>query len=240
MQGLKITREIRLLHRRGLNQCPILARHNMQTPSTTLSATLIALIWRIFTATTTRTFFQPDEFYQSLEVAHHAVFGYGHLTWEWSANPPIRSIVFPALYMPIYWLLKATKTDDTVLLVSIVSFLPPMVPDSTLDYSSESPSRCFRSSDGYQHPQARERSSRRPICQHCRSYLNPFVLSIPDGPQFYLSLSSFFHLLCLGRTLSNSVETCLTTAALCFWPWHLAGRNNSYGFIPLALTYFNY
>lgn len=220
----------------------VLTRHIpwMQTPSPTLSAVLIALAWRIFTAATTRTFFQPDEFYQSLEVAHHAVFGYGHLTWEWSANPPIRSIVFPALYMPVYWLLKVTKTDGTELLVSTTRSLLSMVFNATLDYSSESPSRCFRSSVRHQHPQAREGSSGRPICKHCCSYLNPFLLKIPDGPQFYLSLSSFFHLLCLGRTLSNSVETSLTTTALCFWPWHLAGRNNSYGLIPLSAAYLNY
>lgn len=29
------------------------------------------------------TFFQPDEYWQSLEVAHVYVFGYGYKTWEW-------------------------------------------------------------------------------------------------------------------------------------------------------------
>ena len=48
----------------------------------TKSAILIALAWRILIAVSTCTFFQPDEFYQSLEVAHRAVFGYGRLTWE--------------------------------------------------------------------------------------------------------------------------------------------------------------
>jgi hypothetical protein len=33
-----------------------------------------------------RTFFNPDEYWQSLEVAHRLVFGYGHLTWEWAAG----------------------------------------------------------------------------------------------------------------------------------------------------------
>lgn len=41
-----------------------------------------------------------------------------------------------------------------------------------------------------------------------------------DGYKFFLSLTSFFHILALTRTLSNSVETSLTAAALCFWPWH--------------------
>lgn len=78
----------------------------------------LALAWRVFVASFTITFFQPDEYYQSLEVAHREVFGYGHLTWEWTSNPPIRSIFFPALYMPIYWLLKATGLDETYAIVS--------------------------------------------------------------------------------------------------------------------------
>lgn len=36
-----------------------------------------------------QTFFQPDEFYQALEPAHHLVYGYGHLTWEWRDLPGI-------------------------------------------------------------------------------------------------------------------------------------------------------
>ena len=83
----------------------------------TKSAILIALAWRILIAVSTCTFFQPDGFYQSLEVAHHAVFGYGHLTWEWSASPPIRSVFFPSIYMPVYWLLKVTGLDSGPLLV---------------------------------------------------------------------------------------------------------------------------
>ena len=42
----------------------------------TKSAVLVALAWRIL-----RSSQRAHEFYQSLEVAHHVVFGYGHLTW---------------------------------------------------------------------------------------------------------------------------------------------------------------
>ena len=78
---------------------------------------LVAVVWRVLIAVLTDTFFQPDEYYQSLEVAHRVVFGYGHLTWEWTSNPPIRSISFPALYMPVYWLLKKTRLDETYAIV---------------------------------------------------------------------------------------------------------------------------
>lgn len=72
------------------------------------SITRIAITVRVFIALFTRTFFQPDEYFQSLELAHHLVFGYGNLTWEWLAPNPIRSIVYPALNVPIYWLLKVS------------------------------------------------------------------------------------------------------------------------------------
>lgn len=64
--------------------------------------------FRVVVALLTRTFFQPDEYFQSLEPAHVAVFGYGHLTWEWLTDQPVRSMIYPALNIPVYWLLKVT------------------------------------------------------------------------------------------------------------------------------------
>ena len=75
------------------------------------------LLVRLINASWLQTFFQPDEYFQSLEVAHHLVFGYGALTWEWVSARPIRSIVYPALNVPVYWALKALRLDDTELLV---------------------------------------------------------------------------------------------------------------------------
>lgn len=78
-----------------------------------------AIIVRVGIAILTRSYFQPDEYFQSLEVAHHLVFGYGHLTWEWVSPEPIRSVLYPALNTPVYWLLKISKLDQTNLLVRI-------------------------------------------------------------------------------------------------------------------------
>src|SRR5882762_4658639 len=61
----------------------------------------LALVVRVSVALCTRTFFQPDEYFQSLEVAHRVVFGYGALTWEWLSPRPIRSILYPALNIPL-------------------------------------------------------------------------------------------------------------------------------------------
>ena len=82
-----------------------------------MQCSTLALVIRVTIALATRTFFQPDEYFQALEPAHYLVFGYGDLTWEWTTKPPIRSILYPALNVPIYWLLKFFRLDGTSLLV---------------------------------------------------------------------------------------------------------------------------
>ena len=110
------------------------------------STTLFAIVWRVAVAVATQTFFQPDEYFQSLEVAHHAVFGYGHLTWEWLATPPIRSVIFPFVYVPVYWVLKQSGLDNGKLLVSLcLVYVCIYRVNSTLrlDFSSQSSARCL-------------------------------------------------------------------------------------------------
>lgn len=87
-----------------------------------MSVALLAIAFRVYNALATYTFFQPDEFFQSLEVAHRMVFGYGKLTWEWQPITAIRSPAYAALYVPIYWLLQRTGLDETSLLVSLLPY----------------------------------------------------------------------------------------------------------------------
>jgi hypothetical protein len=78
---------------------------------------------------TSRTVFAPDEHWQSVEIAHDIVFGYGFKTWEWQdqrgegensgwGNGPIRSILYPAMFVGPYWILKKLGLDETPLLAS--------------------------------------------------------------------------------------------------------------------------
>jgi phosphatidylinositol glycan class B len=76
------------------------------------SSTLLALAVRVLISLFTRTYFQADEYFQSLEPAHHLVFGYGHLTWEWMAPSPIRSIFYPLVNVPLFWFLKITGLSE--------------------------------------------------------------------------------------------------------------------------------
>ena len=63
------------------------------------------------TACLSLTWHNADETWQSVEVAHKAVFGYGHLTWEWITPTPIRSSLHPLLFAPVFQLLKVTRMD---------------------------------------------------------------------------------------------------------------------------------
>ena len=66
---------------------------------------LVNVVYAIFTPD----FFHPDEIYQTLEVAHKFVYGYGYLSWEWKKssfylpNDPvgygqIRSLLTPLIF----------------------------------------------------------------------------------------------------------------------------------------------
>uniref|UniRef100_A0A182UQ54 Mannosyltransferase n=1 Tax=Anopheles merus TaxID=30066 RepID=A0A182UQ54_ANOME len=67
------------------------------------------------------TWFVPDEYWQSLEVAHRLAFGYGHLTWEWAAG--MRSYLYPATFAGLYKLLALVGLDSVELLTLLPRIL---------------------------------------------------------------------------------------------------------------------
>ncbi|WZZ30672.1 hypothetical protein YC2023_014073 [Brassica napus] len=70
---------------------------------------LSCLAFRVVNALLIQTYFNPDEHWQSLEVAHRTVFGYGYLTWEWKRG--IRSYLHPMLFAFLYKVLHLTGLD---------------------------------------------------------------------------------------------------------------------------------
>ena len=62
-----------------------------------------------------QTCFVPDEYWQSLEVAHHLSFGYGYLTWEWFEG--IRSLIHPLVIALVYKHLENVRLDTPLNLV---------------------------------------------------------------------------------------------------------------------------
>ncbi|KAJ5256692.1 hypothetical protein N7478_012796 [Penicillium angulare] len=75
-------------------------------PAATWNILLFLIALRLVNAFTVRTFFQPDEFFQSLEPAWQIAFGKDQgawLTWEWRHQ--LRSSLHPLLFAAIYKLI---------------------------------------------------------------------------------------------------------------------------------------
>lgn len=79
------------------------------------------ILFRIFNAFCVRTFFNPDEYWQSLEVAHNQVFKYGFLTWEWKEG--LRSYFHPLIFAILYKVLYILNLDSSWSIVNSFFFL---------------------------------------------------------------------------------------------------------------------
>ncbi|KAI9031162.1 Alg9-like mannosyltransferase family-domain-containing protein [Hyaloraphidium curvatum] len=88
---------------------PPVARSGAKSSDLPASLWLLVLLFRVCNSLSIATFFQPDEYWQSLEVAHVQVFRYGYLTWEWRER--IRSFVHPSLYAALFHVLKVLQLD---------------------------------------------------------------------------------------------------------------------------------
>jgi len=79
----------------------------------------LLIIFRILNGLLVTTFFDPDEYWQSLEIAHKSVFGYGGVTWEWSPNTALRSFLHPGLFALLYKVLQLTSLDYPIVVVRL-------------------------------------------------------------------------------------------------------------------------
>ena len=76
---------------------------------------VLACVFRVVNAVLVRTYFSPDEYWQSLEVAHEFVFGtrFGTaLTWEWLPPAQIRGSLHPMVFAALYASLRALGLDS--------------------------------------------------------------------------------------------------------------------------------
>lgn len=86
-----------------------------------LQALLIILFVRILSVFVVKTWYVPDEYWQSLEVAHKLVFGFGELTWEWQKG--IRSYLYPGVFAIFYSILKFTRLDYPEVVVKYFCYI---------------------------------------------------------------------------------------------------------------------
>ncbi|KAG1684044.1 GPI mannosyltransferase 3 [Nymphon striatum] len=86
--------------------------------STERKVLLSSFCLRLVSAFMQQTWFVPDEHWQSMEVAHKFIFGYGHLTWEWTIG--IRSYLYPLVICAIFKILQILQMDS----VYFITLLP--------------------------------------------------------------------------------------------------------------------
>lgn len=75
------------------------------------------ILFRLSSVIFVQTAYAPDEYWQSLEVAHEMAFGYGFLTWEWKQG--LRSYIHPFIFFLLYKILKFMSLDIPFLLINI-------------------------------------------------------------------------------------------------------------------------
>lgn len=78
---------------------------------------LLLVAWRVSSVFVVQTAHVPDEYWQSLEVAHKLAFDYGYLTWEWRIG--IRSYLYPFLISIFYSIVKFLQVDSVFVIVTL-------------------------------------------------------------------------------------------------------------------------
>ncbi|KAI9884583.1 MAG: ornithine aminotransferase [Watsoniomyces obsoletus] len=162
---------------------------------------MLLAAFRIINALMLRTFFQPDEYFQSLEPAWNLAFGPDSgawITWEWKQR--LRSSMHPILFCAVYQIasmmakaLHLSPASRANLLIAAPKVLQAHVAAAG-DYFTW-----------------------RLACQiYGRDHLIPKIA-------LALTVCSPWQWFCSTRTLSNGLEMTLTVIALCDWPWSGAG-----------------
>ncbi|KAL9628780.1 MAG: hypothetical protein Q9204_005669, partial [Flavoplaca sp. TL-2023a] len=157
---------------------------------------LVAL--RVLNALCIRTFFQPDEYFQSLEPAWEIALGSDSgawITWEWKNR--LRSAIHPTLFAGVYWisaelskLLQLTPHNHAELLLAAPKVTQAVIA-ALADYYTW-------------------RLGKRMYGRGSNEAWAALFLSVVSPWQWFVST----------RTLSNCLETTLTIIALHQWPWH--------------------
>ncbi|KAF2117574.1 Alg9-like mannosyltransferase family-domain-containing protein [Lophiotrema nucula] len=172
----------------------------------TLGVLGLLVAFRIVNALTLRTFFQPDEFFQSLEPAWQLAFGQDSnawITWEWRTQ--LRSSLHPEVFAGVYFVAAKLATLCGLNLPSRAELfiaaprVAQAISAALLDhYTWKLAGRVYG--------------------RGSRTAFTTLALSICSPWQWF----------CSTRTLSNCVETTLTAIACYYWPCHwLDGRLNS-------------
>ncbi|KAE8344125.1 hypothetical protein BDV24DRAFT_160673 [Aspergillus arachidicola] len=164
---------------------------------------LFLLAFRLLNALSLRTFFQPDEFFQSLEPAWQTVFGETHgawITWEWRHH--LRSSIHPLLFATVYSIAD--------LAAHALRLSPAFRADLLIVAPKSAQAILSAIGDLYTWKLARYVYGRR---------------SHEAWAALALTVLSPWQWFCSTRTLSNCLETTITIVALNLWPWEWSSES---------------
>ncbi|EKV07753.1 GPI mannosyltransferase 3 [Penicillium digitatum] len=170
----------------------------LQTPrASTPNILLLLIAFRLVNAFVVRTFFQPDEYFQSLEPAWDIAFGQGQgawVTWEWRHQ--LRSSLHPFLFAALY------KSAD--FLASTFRVSPATRAELLIATPKTAQAVVAAIGDFYTWKLAV-----RVYGNDSRGSWTTLVATVLNPWQWF----------CSTRTLSNCLETTITIVALELWPW---------------------
>ncbi|KAL5336602.1 Alg9-like mannosyltransferase family-domain-containing protein [Aspergillus crustosus] len=166
---------------------------------------LYLLGFRLVNALVVRTFFQPDEFFQSLEPAWQQAFGKSQgawITWEW--NHQLRSSLHPLIF--------ATVLSITDALSRTVHLYPTWRAGLLLAIPGITQAVIAALGDFYTWKFARYVYK-----DKSRESWATLAVTVVSPWQWF----------CSTRTLSNCLETTITVVAMYLWPWECASGQTS-------------
>ena len=156
-------------------------------------------LFRVVNAWLVDTQFDPDEYWQTLEVAHCVVFKTcDDRTWEWKSNHPIRSYVSILPTALLYQCLKLCRMDTPLLVRKGPSILHSLLFAAPTDISTYIMANLLFYNTNKQQQQQQRNTGIATWSLLC-------------------SLTSWFHGYCLVRTYTNGIECfmiCLVTTCL--------------------------
>ncbi|KAH6711222.1 glycosyltransferase family 22 protein [Leptodontidium sp. MPI-SDFR-AT-0119] len=174
--------------------------HRLVNEQAAKDAWMMLLIFRCINALAVRTFFQPDEYFQSLEPAWQMAFGPqsgAWITWEW--HHQLRSSLHPALFAIVYFVADKAMTFIS-LFPQFRAMILALLPNLVQAY--------FAAVGDYYTWQLAE-----------RMYGTGSKVS---SAAFWMTVFSPWQWFCSTRTFSNCLETTMTISALYFWPWAMS------------------
>ncbi len=160
------------------------SRHKRPSSVITRRVAAAVVCFRVLNALCLATAFNPDEYWQSLEVAHSLAFGCGaEPTWEWRPDVALRSALHPLVFAAVFRVLAALGLDSRVMVVAAPRVLQGLLA-AMCDLAVV---------------QTVER----------RGATRGFAEAV-----LFVTLSSAFAFYCLPRTFSTSLETLLTAIGM--------------------------